>query len=119
MTMPTTADQEALISDQLAKKLVALQKASPAAFDVVVKRWKSDQEHAQKMELAPGRSVWICRIAALGAVAALCVLAWHAIDKGYAAEGVTIVTSLAASLAFVFITGRLTDGDKKGSSGKE
>ncbi|WP_158708554.1 hypothetical protein [Streptomyces sp. NRRL S-244] len=97
------------IPQELAEKLANLQAENAQVYADVMAAWKVDQEEARKTERAAKRVPWICRLIALGALLVMGLLAWHAIDEGAAAEGVTIITSAAASVAFVFITGRLTD----------
>ena len=54
----------------------------------------------------------------LVALGCLTVIAWHAIDRGNATQGASIICTGAVSIVAVFVTGRITtrQSDSKGSA---
>jgi hypothetical protein len=57
-------------------------------------------------------------LSGLVALVLLTAIAWHAIDRGDATQGASIICTGAVSIVAVFVTGRLTSGDKRGKTDK-
>jgi hypothetical protein len=54
----------------------------------------------------------IGQVAGLAALSILTIISWHAFDLHYPSQGAAIICTGAVSIVAVFVTGRLTSGQK-------
>ncbi|MDT9689456.1 hypothetical protein Q5762_14140 [Streptomyces sp. P9(2023)] len=109
----TAADEpNALRVDALdPNDLLLIQQSSPDVYKDLMKEKKKDQRHRRWHHTLPTIYPLIGMLSGLIALGILTWVALAFVDQGATAEGVTIITSGAASIVVVFVTGRLATKD--------
>ncbi|SRR6266566_2081334 len=73
----------------------------------------------RRLEWADMIAQTIGHLSGLVALAILATISWHAIDRGAATQGASIICTGAVSIVAVFVTGRLTSGSSRPRRGRD
>jgi hypothetical protein len=96
--------------------MAILQEKAPEAYHELMRDYRSLRRQAWANLVAQV----VGNISALVALGLLTAISWHAIDRGAATQGASIICTGAVSIVAVFVTGKLTgDGTKSGQRGGE
>jgi hypothetical protein len=73
----------------------------------------------RRLEWADLIAQTIGHLSGLVALSILAAISWHAIDRGAATQGASIICTGAVSIVAVFVTGRLTSGSSHPRRGRD
>lgn len=102
--------------------VVALREQAPEIYERFIKAKEVEWRHLHRLSWADHVAQVIGHLSGLAALGCLTVIAWHAIDRGDATQGASIICTGAVSIVAVFVTGRLTNtrgADKSGDSSRQ
>jgi|HubBroStandDraft_1064217.scaffolds.fasta_scaffold91124_2 hypothetical protein len=108
------AKVETVFTDQA---VVALRENAPEIYERFIKAKEAEWRHLRRLAWADLLAQLIGHLSGLVALGCLTVVAWHAIDRGNATQGASIICTGAVSIVAVFVTGRLTNKSTRGKSG--
>jgi hypothetical protein len=100
--------------------VITLRDNAPEIYKEFIQAKKVEWRHQRRLAWADLLAQVIGHMSGLVALGCLTVIAWHAIDRGDATQGASIICTGAVSIVAVFVTGRITNrssGDKPGGSG--
>jgi hypothetical protein len=97
--------------------LSLLRENAPEIYDRFIKAEMTEWRHRRRLGWADLAAQVIGHLSGLVALVVLGAISWHAIDRGDATQGASIICTGAVSIVAVFVTGRLVavrDGKKHG-----
>jgi hypothetical protein len=99
----------------------ALRKSTPEIYERFIKAKESEWRNLRRLAWAELLAQVIGHLSGLLALGCLTVVAWHAIDRGDATQGASIICTGAVSIVAVFVTGRVTNqrGSNRSSHDKQ
>jgi hypothetical protein len=89
--------------------VITLRKNAPEIFERFLKAKEIEWRHQRRLAWADILAQVIGHMSGLAALGCLTVIAWHAIDRGNATQGASIICTGAVSIVAVFVTGRITN----------
>lgn len=92
--------------------VAALQKEAPEIYERFIKAKEAEWRNLRHLAWGDLLTQVIGNLSALAALACLTIVAWHAIDRGDATQGASIICTGAVSIVAVFVTGRVTNKRK-------
>jgi hypothetical protein len=92
--------------------VAALKESAPAIYDRFIKAKEAEWRNLRRLAWGDLLTQVIGNMSALAALVSLTVVAWHAIDRGDATQGASIICTGAVSIVAVFVTGRVTNKRK-------
>jgi hypothetical protein len=121
MTSPVRGRSRAVarVDDSFtAPEVALLREKEPEIYRQFIKAKQVQWRHERRLASADLLAQVIGNLSGLVALVLLTAIAWHAIDRGDATQGASIICTGAVSIVAVFVTGRLTSGDKRGKTDK-
>jgi hypothetical protein len=88
--------------------VVALREKAPEIYERFIKAKEAEWRHLRRLAWADLLAQIVGHLSGLIALGCLTLIAWHAIDRGDATQGASIICTGAVSIVAVFVTGRLT-----------
>ena len=98
--------------------VVTLRESAPEIYERFIKAKEVEWRHLRHLAWADLIAQVIGHLSGLIALGCLTVIAWHAIDRGDATQGASIICTGAVSIVAVFVTGRLTNRQSSGKSSR-
>jgi hypothetical protein len=89
--------------------VVTLRESAPEIYERFIKAKETEWRHLRRLAWADLLAQVIGHLSGLVALGCLTVVAWHAIDRGDATQGASIICTGAVSIVAVFVTGRITN----------
>jgi hypothetical protein len=89
--------------------VITLRENAPEIYGHFIKAKKAEWRHQRHLAWAGLLAQVIGHLSGLAALGCLTVIAWHAIDRGDATQGASIICTGAVSIVTVFVTGRITN----------
>lgn len=98
--------------------VATLRESAPEIYERFIRAKEIEWRHHRRLAWADLLAQVIGHMSGLVALGCLTVIAWHAIDRGNATQGASIICTGAVSIVAVFVTGRITtrQSDSKGSA---
>jgi hypothetical protein len=87
-----------------------LKEKAPEVYQALMVDWPSERRHQRRLDWAELIAQIIGHLSGLAALFILAAISWHAIDRGAATQGASVICTGAVSIVAVFVTGRLTSG---------
>jgi hypothetical protein len=109
---PTNKLEDVLIDPAV----ITLQANAPEIFKELIRARNIESRHRRRLAWADLIAQVIGHLSGLVALGCLTVIAWHAIDRGDATQGASIICTGAVSIVAVFVTGRITNRNSDGKS---
>jgi hypothetical protein len=97
--------------------LATLREKAPEIYERFIRAKQADWRHQRHLHWADQIAQVIGHLSGLIALGCLTAVAWHAIDRGDATQGASIICTGAVSIVAVFVTGRLTNRHSDGKPG--
>jgi hypothetical protein len=97
-----------------ARDLTLLAEKAPEAYRELM----AEKRNWRRLAWADLIAQTVGHLSGLGALVILAAISWHAIDRGAATQGASIICTGAVSIVAVFVTGRLTSGRTRVSPGE-
>jgi hypothetical protein len=88
--------------------VITLHKRAPDIYERFIKAKEAEWRHQRRQAWADHIAQVIGHLSGLAALGCLTAIAWHAIDRGDATQGASIICTGAVSIVAVFVTGRIT-----------
>jgi hypothetical protein len=113
---PSAAEVKGAFTDHA---VITLREKTPEIYERFIKAKEAEWRHLRRLAWADLIAQIIGHLSGLAALGCLTVIAWHAIDRGDATQGASIICTGAVSIVAVFVTGRVTNGHsgRKGDDG--
>lgn len=89
--------------------VVTLREKAPEIYERFIRAKEAEWRHFRRLAWADLLAQVIGHLSGLVALGCLTVIAWHAIDRGDATQGASIICTGAVSIVAVFVTGRVTN----------
>jgi hypothetical protein len=102
--------------------VVTLRENAPEIYERFIRAKEVEWRHLHRLAWTDLLAQVIGHLSGLVALGCLTVIAWHAIDRGDATQGASIICTGAVSIVAVFVTGRVTNrraDDQSNSGGKK
>jgi hypothetical protein len=101
--------------------VITLREDAPEIYEHFISAKKAEWRHQRRLAWTGLLAQVIGHLSGLAALACLTVIAWHAIDRGDATQGASIICTGAVSIVAVFVTGRITNSHSghKGNDGDQ
>jgi hypothetical protein len=115
---PTATEVKVAFTDPA---VITLRESAPEIYERFIKAKEVEWRHLRRLAWADLIAQVIGHLSGLAALGALTVIAWHAIDRGDATQGASIICTGAVSIVAVFVTGRITNlrSGRKGNDGDQ
>jgi hypothetical protein len=101
---PAPAKVEVAFTDPA---VVALRENAPEIYERFIRVKEVEWRHLRRLAWADLFAQVIGHLSGLVALGCLTLISWHAIDRGDATQGASIICTGAVSIVAVFVTGRL------------
>lgn len=89
--------------------VITLRENAPEIYERFIKAKEVEWRHRRHVAWADLLAQVIGHLSGLVALGCLTAIAWHAIDRGDATQGASIICTGAVSIVAVFVTGRITN----------
>jgi hypothetical protein len=89
--------------------VITLRENAPEIYERFIKAKEVEWRHLRHLSWADLIAQVIGHLSGLAALGCLTLIAWHAIDRGDATQGASIICTGAVSIVAVFVTGRITN----------